>query len=301
MPRTARIKDENSIFHIMVRSISELELFKEDEDKLKYLSLIRKYQLKYMFKVYGYSLMDNHGHLIIDVNGGDISRIMHSVNFCYAQYFNRKYKRHGHVFQDRFKSKIVKDDKYLITLSAYIHNNPSDINGYKSRLEDYRFSSLKDYVKNDIESEILDKSFLEEILNLKNKNNIENYIKLVYKCSDLEKDIDVEFEIKETEYRSERQIITRNHKPEEIIDYVLNYTKIDKKLIYIKNKKESTISRALCAFLMRCFCNYTQKDICKIIGNITQSRVSKLCSIGLEEVLNNKYYKNILEDFIDIA
>ena len=51
MPRIARIKDEKSIYHIMIRSISELKLFKEDEDKLKYLELIRKYQFKYMFKV----------------------------------------------------------------------------------------------------------------------------------------------------------------------------------------------------------------------------------------------------------
>ena len=56
MPRIARIKDENSIYHIIIRSISELELFKEDEDKLKYLLLIRKYQQKYIFKVYSYCL-----------------------------------------------------------------------------------------------------------------------------------------------------------------------------------------------------------------------------------------------------
>ena len=174
MPRTARIKDENSIYHIMVRSISELDLFKEDEDKLKYLELIKRYQLKYMFKLYAYCLMDNHGHLLIDVNGGDISRIMHSINFCYAQYYNRKYKRHGHVFQDRFKSKIVKDEKYLIMLSAYIHNNPSDIKKFKYRVEEYRFCSLKDYINKENEFEILDKSFLEEIIGLNNKRNIRN-------------------------------------------------------------------------------------------------------------------------------
>jgi len=301
MPRVARAKDENSIYHIMVRSISELVLFKEDEDKLKYLSLIRKYQLKYIFKVYGFCLMDNHGHLLIDVNGADISRIMHSINFCYAQYFNRKYKRHGHVFQDRFKSKIVTDDKYLITLSAYIHNNPSDISGYNSKLEEYRFCSLKDYIKNNNEFEILDKSFLGDILNLKNKNNIKNYLELVYKCDDLNKEIDIEFEMKETEYRSERKIIPRNNKPEEIIEHVLKYTKIDKKLIYIKNNKKSIISRALCTFLMRCFCNYSQKEICEVIGNITQSRVSKLSSIGLEEILTNEEYKDMIESFINIA
>lgn len=52
---------------------------------------------------------------------------------------------------------------------------------------------------------------------------------------------------------------------------------------------------------MRCFCNYTQKEICSVIGNITQSRVSKLCFIGLNQILNNKKHNDIIESFIDIA
>ena len=301
MPRVARLKDENSIYHIMIRSISEIILFKEESDKLKYLSLIKKYQIKYQFKVYAYCLMDNHGHLLIDINGGDISKVMHSINFCYAMYFNRKYNRHGHVFQDRFKSKIVKDDKYLLTVSAYIHNNPKDIVKYSDKLEEYRFSSFGDYIKNDNEFEIVDKSFLEDMLNLSNKKNIENYLKLVYKCDDLDKDVDVEFEVSETEYRSERRIIARDNDPEVIINHVIKYTGTDKRLIYVKNNKESTTPRAICAFMMRCFCNYTQREICSVIGNITQSRVSKLCSIGLNKILNDNRYKGIIEDFIKVA
>ncbi|EYE87421.1 hypothetical protein Q428_13335, partial [Fervidicella metallireducens AeB] len=108
MPRLARQKKEDAIFHVMARSISEVDLFKDDEDKLNYLALVKKYQKTYEFRVYGYCLMDNHLHLIIDANGADISRIMHSINFSYAQYFNHRHKRHGHLFQDRFKSKMVK-------------------------------------------------------------------------------------------------------------------------------------------------------------------------------------------------
>lgn len=131
MPRSARIKYSDSIFHIMVRSIPEVPLFKEVSDKELYFYLIQKYQKQYNFKVYGYCLMGNHGHLIIDANGADISKIMHGINFSYAQKFNGIHKRRGHLFQDRFKSKIIKDDKYIITLSTYIHNNPKDIAGYE--------------------------------------------------------------------------------------------------------------------------------------------------------------------------
>ncbi|WDC83583.1 transposase [Caloramator sp. mosi_1] len=58
--------------------------------------------------------MDNHAHFIIDANGADISKIMHFINYKYAMWFNKRYSRHGHLFQDRFKSKIVKDERYLL-------------------------------------------------------------------------------------------------------------------------------------------------------------------------------------------
>ncbi|MDF2675637.1 MAG: transposase IS200-family protein [Clostridiales bacterium] len=172
MPRMARQKIEGAIYHIMARSISEVELFKTDEDKKKYMFLIKEYQKVYKFKVYAYSLMNNHIHLIVDSNGADISKIMHCINFKYARYFNTLHKRHGHLFQDRFKSKIVGDDRYLIALSAYIHNNPSDIRGYENNPEDYYYSSLGVYLglRKD-ESDIIDEEF---ILNLFGKDIIKS-------------------------------------------------------------------------------------------------------------------------------
>ena len=142
MPRTFRLKSEDAIYHIMCKSITEVDLFKDAEDKKKYLTLIKKYKLIYNFKLYGYCLMDNHLHLIIDANGADISKVMHGINFSYAMYFNKKYKREGHLFRDRFKSIPVGNERYLKTLSLYTHNNPTDINEFKDCPEKYSFSSL---------------------------------------------------------------------------------------------------------------------------------------------------------------
>ena len=116
----------------MCRSISEINLFKDDSDKRKYMALIKKYQRLFKFKVYGYCLMNNHVHLIIDANGSDISKVMHGINFSYAQYFNKRHKRHGHLFQDRFKSKIINNKRYLFAVSAYVHNNPTNIPEYNN-------------------------------------------------------------------------------------------------------------------------------------------------------------------------
>ena len=135
MPRTARIKTVGGMYHIMVRGCSETPLFKNDGDKDAYLKIIKKYQNMYHFKVYAYCLMTTHAHFIIDAIGSDISHIMHSINLSYAIFFNRQYNRHGHVFQDRFKSKLITSDKHLLTLSAYIHSNPKDIIKYKEKIE----------------------------------------------------------------------------------------------------------------------------------------------------------------------
>ncbi|PRR78532.1 Transposase IS200 like protein [Clostridium liquoris] len=299
MPRAARIKNSDSIFHIMIRSISEISLYKEDEDKDKYLKLIKKYQGVFGFKVYGYCLMTNHGHLIIDVNGSDISKIMHGINQCYAQYFNKKYERCGHVFQDRFKSKVVYNNKYLITLSAYIHNNPLDIEEYKQCVENYKYSTLGIYlgIRND-NLEIVDDDFVMQLLNENVENARERYIKLVYKCDDKAIKADTEFTNEKSEYRSERSILIRDHDPDKIIDFVIKYTGIEKRKVHFKNNRMATESKALCVLLMRYFCNFTYKDICKVIGNLTLSRVSKLCAIGVEIIYNDEKYCNIIEDFL---
>ncbi|WP_053954973.1 transposase [Inediibacterium massiliense] len=301
MPRVARIKSIDSIYHVMIRSISEIDLFKENSDKIKYLSLIKKYENKYQFKIYAYCLLDNHGHLMIDVNGADISKIMHCINFCYAQYYNFKYKRHGHVFQDRFKSKIIDSEKYLIMLSAYIHNNPKDLPLFKGNVKEYPFSSLREYVKRTNDYEILDKSFLENILQLHHKKNMKQYLDLVDRCNHEEDLLDIEFEIKDYEYRSEREIIIRDYTPNKIISDVAQFLQIDWEYIYLKHSSKSTSLRALSAFMMMCFCNMTAKEICKILGNITAGRVSNLSLIGVDMYTRNDEIKNFVQGLMKSA
>ncbi|MCT4595752.1 MAG: transposase [Anaeromicrobium sp.] len=298
MPRLARAKNHFSIYHIMVRSISEIQLFKERDDKLKYFSLIRKYQLKYKFKVYAYCLLDNHGHMLLDCNGADISRIMHSINFCYAQYFNRKYARHGHVFQDRFKSKIVDTNEYLSMVSAYIHNNPKDIVDTQEKIIKYEFSSLREYMKNSNTYDILSKDFLGNGINLLSKFGMKIHLKKVFKCERYDENLDGEFVNEGTEYRGYRKVIVRNSKPIHIIEFVAKYTNQDKRKIYVKYNKKYTHMRALACFFMSCFSNITQKNICKVLGNITQSRVSELSNLGLYLVFNDNRYGGIMDEFL---
>ncbi|PAB59997.1 transposase [Anaeromicrobium sediminis] len=292
MPRVARVKSDESIYHIMVRSISEIDLFREDDDKYKYFTLLKQYQDRYKFKIYAYCIMKNHGHLIIDCNGGDISRIMHFINFSYAQYYNRKYKRYGHVFYDRFKSRIIETDEELVKFSAKVHRIPLDLVEYESSLEEYPFSSLREYVYKTNDHDILQKNFLEGILNNNYNNNMNDYLEIIKTNED---EIDVNFSNERTEYRSQRKILTRHHTPEAVIEYVAKYFDMDKNLIHMKHNKKYTKLRAIACHFMTCYCNINRREICEVLGNITQTRASKLSSMGAELVAKES---SILDGFL---
>jgi REP element-mobilizing transposase RayT len=299
MPRANRIKNYDFIYHVMVRSISDTPLFKDNDDKDKYLFYIQKYQKKLGFKVYAYCLMTTHGHFIIDANGADISKVMHGINQCYAQYFNFRHKRHGHVFQDRFKSKVVDSEGYLFTLSAYIHNNPTDIEGYETCPELFKYSTLGMYLglKSD-EYGITDESFVMGFFSGNVKKAREEYYKFVMVCDDVNKKSHYDFKDEKSEYRSERTVLARNFKPEDVMEFITGYTGIDKKLLKWKYKRQAKDCRALCVFLVRYYCDFTYRDICSLIGGLTLTRISELNEIGSQLIQRDDRFKDIMKKFL---
>jgi putative transposase len=301
MPRVARIKSNESIYHVMCRSISEVKLLKDDEDKLKYLDYIRNYQKLHKFNVYGYCLMDNHVHLMIDSNGADISQIMHGINFSYARYFNRKYKRHGHLFQDRFKSKVINTDGYLITASAYIHNNATDVEGFKECPENYEYSSLAVYLglRKD-PFELIDSNFILALFGNNFKKARGRYYQFVFKC-DNKAEEDIEFENEGTLYTSQRTILARNIEAEQILDYVSKATNTPKTMFYTRYNRKITKAKALLIILLKNLCNFSSAKICSFLGDVTQANISRLAGIGLEFIKGNEECNLIFKGFYNLA
>jgi REP element-mobilizing transposase RayT len=301
MARKARLKAWGAIYHIMCKSITEVSLFRDGDDKKKYLSLIKKYKEIYDVKIYGYCLMDNHAHLLIDVNGADISKVMHGINFSYAMYFNKKYNREGHLFKGRFKSKIVKDERYLKTVSLYIHNNPKDMSKFKDCPEKYAFSSLGIYIgKKRDHFSIVDYDFVMKFFGDNLKNARVNYYRWILRCNNEKIVKEIEFENEKSKYISERKIIVRNFKPEDIMEFIASKMSIPSVLLHMKYSRRNVGARALTVVLMKNLCNLNANDICGILGNITPSRISKLSSIGIELINSEHKYENIVREFIAI-
>ena len=106
------------------------------------------YREKFGFRLLAFCLMDNHVHLAVEAGRHPLSRIMAGVQSTYAQYFNRRHRRVGHLFQGRYKAFIVDRDAYLLALVRYIHENPVKAK-IVERPEDYRWSSDRNYRKGD--------------------------------------------------------------------------------------------------------------------------------------------------------
>ncbi|WP_326911177.1 REP-associated tyrosine transposase [Sedimentibacter sp. MB31-C6] len=163
MPRQARTKSSTGIYHIMTRGINREQIFKGDLDKRKIIEILKNTKEEIEFSIIAYCVMDNHLHLLIKADESILEILMKKINIKYAIYYNKVKRRYGHVFQDRFRSEAVEDDKYMLGVIRYIHNNPVKARITKHIL-DYTWSSAKDYINKS--SEIILDKYLDEVINI---------------------------------------------------------------------------------------------------------------------------------------
>lgn len=169
MPRLARQKSETGFYHILLRGVGRQNIFVDDEDRQRFLETLERYKQELHFELHAYCLMGNHVHLLIKDVANQLDQIMKKIAGSYAYYFNRKYERVGHLFQDRFKSEVIQDVSYYLTVLRYIHQNP--LKAGLSKMENYPFSSYGEYAGN---SKITDKDFAVALLG--GENNLIDYL-----------------------------------------------------------------------------------------------------------------------------
>ena len=141
MPRAPRMKSESGIYHVMLRGINKENIFLNDVDKQRIIEIIKKYKQACKFELYAYCVMSNHIHLLIkETDNNPIDNIIKRIACSYVTWYNERYRRVGHLFQDRFRSEPVNDDQYFLTVLRYIHQNP-----VKVGLDEFKWSSLNNY------------------------------------------------------------------------------------------------------------------------------------------------------------
>jgi putative transposase len=124
MPRQARLDVPGALHHVMGRGIEGRALFSGREDREDFLDRVQKLVEKESLVVYAWALMPNHFHLLVRTTKVPLSHVMRKLMSGYAGYFNRKHRRVGHVFSNRFKSILCEEESYFLELVRYIHLNP---------------------------------------------------------------------------------------------------------------------------------------------------------------------------------
>lgn len=218
MPRNSREKSATGIYHIMIRGINRQAIFEDDEDRLKFLKVIKAFKDDQGFELYAYCLMNNHVHLLLKEELDSVATIMKRICGSYVYWYNRKYERCGHLFQDRYKSEVVESDRYFLTVLRYIHQNPLKAGLVKS-IDDYKWSSYNDYIGN--KSGIVDIEFVLDIFSINDEKTLE-----LFKEFNLEENQDACLEIKEKQKISDNEIMI--YMAQQGIDNINKFQQLEK-------------------------------------------------------------------------
>jgi len=124
MPRQPRLDAPGLLQHVMARGIERREIFKDDKDRNSFLQRFAIILEETQTQCYAWALIPNHFHLLVRIGPTPLSKVMRRLMTGYAVTFNKRHKRSGHLFQNRYKSVICEEDPYLLELIRYIHLNP---------------------------------------------------------------------------------------------------------------------------------------------------------------------------------
>lgn len=144
MARPLRIEFAGAVYHVSARGDHRQAIFRDDEDRRRFLSILARTIALRKWLCHAYCLMGNHYHLLIETPEPGLSRGMRSLNGEYTQAFNWRHNRPGHVFQGRYKAVLVEKEKHLLELCRYVVLNPVRSRGMKVRSpESWAWSSYK--------------------------------------------------------------------------------------------------------------------------------------------------------------
>jgi len=140
MSRPLRLEIPNGHFHVVSRGNGRQQVFLDDDDRRRFLDLLERNVVGLGWRCLTYCLMGNHYHLLVATPQPNLAEGMRNLNGTYAQCFNKRYERPGHVWQGRYFSQLVQTDRYLRAVLRYVAMNPVRA-GLVARAEQWRWSA----------------------------------------------------------------------------------------------------------------------------------------------------------------
>ena len=152
MARKRRIWYPGAIYHVMNRGNRRVEIFKDRSDYIHFLEIIGTVSKKYAFTIHSLCLMTNHFHMAIEKKDTELWKIMQKILGSYAEDFNHRYGFNGHLFEGRYTSSLIEDERYFLEVSRYIHLNPVKARMVRDPVS-YDYSSYRLFVLDESEQE----------------------------------------------------------------------------------------------------------------------------------------------------
>ncbi len=274
MARKPRIHYPGALYHVMVRGNNKEAVLLDDLQKNKYLSILARYKEMFDFKLYAFCIMDNHAHLLVEVNETPLSSIMQRIQQVYTQWYNYTYERTGHVFQQRYKALLCDKDSYLLQLVKYIHYNPvrSDLAGGIN----YPWSSHRYYSIEQIDP-LVDTTFVLNMFSSDTEKAIvqySRYLKQKPEDKDYKDIVDAPEMMQITEHEKPAQEDTLSL--DDLIELICHNENISSALIFNKDKTQKVSNaRKAIIILSDKYCSISNTKLAEHL-NLAPSMTSRI-------------------------
>lgn len=312
MARPLRVEYPGAFYHVINRGNAGEDIFKSLRDREKFLEYLETATSRFFIRIHTYCLMTNHYHVLVETPEANLSRVMKWINVSYAVYFNTKRKRHGHLFQGRFKSVLVDADEYLKQLSRYIHLNPVRAKMVES-VSDYQWSSYGFFIGKKKSPKWLETDWLLSQFGRNQKEGKKNYKAFVEKV-DIESLEDPSNEIVggfilgdegfikwvkeqflscQTDDRERPQLteLKPRVKTHEIVSAVAESFDCEPSHIWAKGKKRN-IARDVAMYLSVNLTGKGGKELGRIFGNVSGAAITMRYKALSEQITRNRKLKS---------
>lgn len=312
MARPLRIEFERAVYHVSARGNEKKAIFRDNVDYEKFLEILGGLPQRFNVIIHGYVLMRNHYHLLIETLRPNLSRTMHYLNAVYTGHFNQRHKRVGHLLQGRYKAFLIEKDRYLLSVSRYIHLNPVRA-GVVLRPEEYKWSSYRDYVGRETgrtwlarewvlgqfsdnlpEAKKLYRKFVKEGLEV--PENPFQMLKagLILGNEAFAKDIKEMISVRRHRDIPETKLLAKSIPCEEVIAAVVERFRINNRQITEAGMRNN-LARKICLYLLRALTDMSNEDIGKKF-DISYSAVSQSVSRIKKDMKNDSSIRSLVDD-----
>ena len=299
MARPLRIQYPGAYYHVTCRGNERRKIFIDHNDRYRFIGLLKESLEIYHVILYGYVLMDNHFHLVLQTGLANLSEFMRHFNICYTGWFNYHHKTCGHLYQGRYKALLVDADNYLLELSRYVHLNPVRIDNLSKAgpdekwqyLSQFQWSSLAGYVNVKKVVDFIDyhlvldmvgsrpayQRFMHDGLRKGLKDVFEDvYCQTILGTKDFVALVKTEYLESGSihEQPSYRDLITRLLEPINVISICSDVLGED--VDHLKQRSGDGVDRGIVADMLYRYCGITQRAIGELLGGIGYTGINML-------------------------